>query len=148
MNYYEWTLPGFYADGKIILAGESLEECLERLKEKNFSLWKIIQNGIFSDLFKKDFKKYALSQVDSDVLKNEINSYRDKIVNDERNGIACVEFHRNASNYSILETEYWQFEYLIIKDFLESNLVDGKTPWFIEPKTYDMDNIFYFGPAD
>lgn len=34
MNYYNWTWSDFYADGRIIIAGESLKECLQRLKEK------------------------------------------------------------------------------------------------------------------
>lgn len=144
MNYYEWTWPDFYADGRIIIAGDSLEECLKRLKEKEFELWRNLQTSFYSFAFKEPYEEYVLSQLNSEILKTAINSYRDEIVSDDRNGIICIEWHKNASNYEMLRRDMWKFNSILIDEYIENNLVDGKTPWFFEPKVYDMDKIFYY----
>jgi hypothetical protein len=144
MNYHEWTWPDFYADGRIIIAGDSLEECLKRLKEKEFELWRNLQTSFYSSAFKEPYEEYVLSQLNSEILKTAINSYRDEIVSDDRNGIICIEWHKNASNYEMLRRDMWKFNSILIDEYIENNLVDGKTPWFFEPKVYDMDKIFYY----
>lgn len=143
MNYYEWTIPrSMYTNTSIIVAGDSLDDCLKRLKANAFKTWKDVQSGFKNSNFNKEFEEYLLSQIDSVLLKNKIDSHRTKVFNSCLNRDVW-DWYKKASNYEIVERDSWYFRDFVIDQFIENNLIDGKTPWFVEPSVSSIDRIFY-----
>lgn len=140
MNYYEWNT----WNGKIIIARNSVEECLNSLKKENYLLWQQIQSGFLSNSFQKQYHEYVSENLESEKLTNAINSYRNEVINDKKNGKTCINFHENASNYELLEKNYWKLSNPLFEEFIEKNIINEKTPWCVEPVIYNINEILYF----
>lgn len=148
MKQFVWDINGNYANGKIIAIDSSIDNCLKRLKEKEFSLWQDIQSGFSCYIYLQALKEFVLSKIDDDLMKKEISSYRDSVINNKKNGNVCIEFHKNATDFDILKFNPYHFLFLFINEFIEQNLIDNKTPWFVEPQIYDIENILHFSCID
>ena len=148
MKQFVWDINGNYANGKIIVIDESIDNCLKRLKENSFSLWQDIQKGFNDFAYTEALKEFSLSKFNDDKMKKEILLYRDSVVNDRRNGDVCVKFHKNATDLDLLQFNPYRFISVFENEFIEQNLVDNKTLWFVEPQIYDIENILYFECVD
>lgn len=144
MKQFVWEIMGDYANGKIIVISESIDDCLKKLKMQRFDLWKDVQNGFCCYRYKESFKKFILEKSDTDLIKKEIDQYRNSVIQDKRNDSVCKDWHVNASDLDLLNKRVYYFFYLFEDEFIEQNIVDNKTPWFAEPVVYDIENILYF----